>query len=146
VQKVEGFELGIVGKVTKAIQIMFGYTYMNSIVVESKEAAELGNAVGNTPKHMASIWATWESPWRTQFGAGAQYVHHRTVSISNPEFIDGYYLFDAMAAYHLTDKVDLRVNLQNITNEFYFERVHGGGQHGVPGAGRTALFSVAVRY
>ena len=145
-EKVEGFEVGVVGKVTKAIQIMAGYAYMNSIVTKTKEPNELGNAVGNTPKHTASVWATWESPWRTQFGFGAQYVHHRTVSTSNPEFIDGYYLFDAMASYHLTDNVDLRVNLNNITNEFYFERVHGGGQHGVPGAGRTALFSVALRY
>ena len=59
--------------------------------------------------------------------------------------IPGYMLFDAMAAYHLTEEADLRLNMLNISNEFYFERVHGGGNHGVPGPGRTLLFSIAAR-
>ena len=144
-QRVEGFEIGLAGNVTDTIQVIGGYAYMRSEILSSVNAAEVGNPVGNTPKHTFTLWATWETPWNLQLGAGGQFVGRRTVSNSNPNRVPAYAVFDAMAAYHLTESIDIRLNVLNITDKFYFERLHGGGSHGVPGAGRTALVSFAFR-
>ena len=51
-----------------------------------------------------------------------------------------------MLGYRLAENVDLRLNILNLTDEFYIDRVHSGGGHGVPGAGRTALLTTAFHF
>jgi catecholate siderophore receptor len=55
-------------------------------------------------------------------------------------------LFDAMVGFRLAQNVDLRLNILNLTDKFYIDRVHSGGGHGVPGAGRTALLTTAFHF
>jgi catecholate siderophore receptor len=40
--------------------------------------------------------------------------------------------------------LDLRLNLYNLTNEYYFERVGGG--HVIPGAGRSLSVSTQFHF
>src|SRR3546814_8643037 len=89
---------------------------------------------------------TYDFPWGVQVGAGAQYVSDMTVSNSNTHHLQGFVLFDAMASYRLTENVDVRLNVYNITDEFYIEEAHGGGGHGVPGAGRSAVLRTYFRF
>jgi catecholate siderophore receptor len=51
---------------------------------------------------------------------------------------------DAMASYRLTETVALRLNIYNLTNTYYFERLGGG--HLVPGPGRSLLLSTSFRF
>src|SRR3546814_528664 len=145
-QRVRGIEVGAVGRITDAWQIFAGYTYLDSKIVDSLNPAEKGNPVSRTPAHTASLWMTYDFPWDVQVGAGAQYVSDMTVSNSNTHHLQGFVLFDAMASYRLTENVDVRLNVYNITDEFYIEEAHGGGGHGVPGAGRSAVLSTSFRF
>ncbi len=43
-----------------------------------------------------------------------------------------------MAKYPLTEHMELRANLYNITNAYYYDQIHPA--HIVPGAARSALF------
>jgi catecholate siderophore receptor len=58
--------------------------------------------------------------------------------------VEGYRVIDAMASYRLTETVVLRLNIYNLTDTYYFERLTGG--HVVPGPGRSAVVSTSFRF
>ena len=145
-QRVDGFEVGAVGRLTRDWQIFAGYTYLNGKVTKSKNAAEVGNQTANTPHHNIAAWTTYDLTERFQVGFGTQYVSERAISTTNTNELPSYWLFDAMLGYRLAENVDLRLNVLNLTDEFYIDRVHGGGGHGVPGPGRTVLLTTAFHF
>jgi catecholate siderophore receptor len=145
-RRVDGFELGVAGHLSSKWQVFGGYTYQTSEIVKTFTAANKGNALASTPKHTVSLWSTYELPWNLKVGGGVQYVADRYWSDANLGKIPNYAVFDAMAAYALRPGVELQVNLYNLTDKFYIERVHAGGGHAVPGAGRTALFTTNVKF
>jgi catecholate siderophore receptor len=49
-----------------------------------------------------------------------------------------------MASFPVSKHLDLRLNLYNLTNEYYFDRLGGG--HLIPGAGRSVLVSAGFRF
>jgi catecholate siderophore receptor len=145
-RRVDGFELGVAGHLTSKWQVFGGYTYQTSEIVKTFTAANKGNALASTPKHTVSLWSTYELPWNLKVGGGVQYVADRYWSDANLGKIPNYAVFDAMAAYALRPGVELQVNIYNLTDKFYIERVHAGGGHAVPGAGRTALLTTNVKF
>src|SRR5262249_13132056 len=107
-QRVDGFELGAVGQITRDWQIFAGYTFLDGEVTKSKNPAEVGNPTANTPRNSFSAWTTYDVTERFQVGAGAQYLSERTFSTTNTAELPSYWLFDAMLGYKLTENVDLR--------------------------------------
>ena len=49
-----------------------------------------------------------------------------------------------MARYAVSDSLTLKLNLTNLTDEYYFDQLHPW--HVVPGPGLTAVFAVNVVY
>jgi len=145
-QRVDSIELGVSGRITDAWQVFGGYTYHTSEIVKSRNPAEVGRELSNTPAHSFSLWTTYQFPWNLQAGVGIQYVDERFINNTNTGTVDSYMLLEAMAAYAITEKVDLRLNVYNITDEFYIDRLHAGGAHAVPGAGRTAVLSTSFKF
>ncbi|WP_298371780.1 TonB-dependent siderophore receptor [Azospirillum sp.] len=145
-RRVDGFELGVAGHLTSKWQVFGGYTYQTSEIVKTFTAANKGKELANTPKHTFSLWSTYELPWNLKVGGGVQYVADRYWTDANLGKIPNYAVFDAMAAYAIRPGVELQVNIYNLTDKFYIERVHAGGGHAVAGAGRTALFTTNVKF
>lgn len=146
-QRAEGLELGAAGNVTDKWAVFAGYVYTHSEILETVTAnIPEGGELPNAPKHSFSLWTTYELPWKLQVGGGAQYISDRFLNSQNTTKDGSYTLFDATVAYHLTENVDVRLNILNLTDEFYIERAHAGGAHVVPGAGRTALVTTSVRF
>ena len=54
-----------------------------------------------------------------------------------------YWKLDATAAYEVNERLSLRLNLYNLTDERYIDRVGGG--HFIPGAGRSAALTRRAR-
>jgi catecholate siderophore receptor len=54
--------------------------------------------------------------------------------------VPDYWLFDAMARYTVSESLTVKINLANLTDEYYFEQLHPW--HVVPGASFTATFAV----
>ncbi|CAO3427299.1 TonB-dependent receptor [Azospirillum doebereinerae] len=146
VRRVDGIELGVAGHVTSKWQVFGGYTYQTSEIVETFTAANKGNELASTPKHTFSLWTTYELPWNLKVGGGVQVVADRYWSDANLGKIPNYAVFDAMAAYTIRPGIDLQLNVYNLTDKFYIERVHAGGGHAVPGAGRTAMLTTNVKF
>ena len=55
-----------------------------------------------------------------------------------------YWKLDASAAYELNSWLSLRLNLYNVTDERYIDRVGGG--HFVPGATRSATVTTGLKF
>lgn len=143
-QRVAGAELSVEGNVTPEWQVLAGYTLLDSMTLDSNVPAEIGKELINTPRNSFNVWSTYRLPSGFHFGGGARFVDRRFGNTINTRFVDAYWTFDLMASYPISKHVDLKLNLYNLTNKFYFDRIGGG--HTVPGPGRAAMLSTSFRF
>ena len=141
---VSGVEFGVNGNVTDRWQMFGGYTFMDSEITRSNNAAEIGKEFGNTPNHSLSLWTSYRLPRGVELGGGAQYVGDRFNSNTGARTAPAYWVVDAMAAYRVTEQLTLRLNGLNVANERYIDRVGGG--HFIPGPGRSVMLTADVGF
>jgi catecholate siderophore receptor len=135
--RVEGVELAATGQINPDWQIIGGYTFLNSEVRDSRDVTEIdvngtdvevkskGKDYQNTPRHSATLWSTYRVTPEWQVGAGASGTTSRFVNNFESAEIDGYVRGDAMVAY-LQPSYDVRLNVQNLTDELYYETASSG--------------------
>ncbi|WP_454563779.1 TonB-dependent receptor [Pseudomonas sp. AIG] len=145
--RVQGIELSASGKITDKWQVFAGYAFMDSEQIDGGPLGKAndGNELPNTPKNSASLWTTYQVTPKLTLGGGAFYVDDVYGSVANTTMVDSYVRYDAMAAYKLTKNVDLQLNVQNLTNETYYDKAfstHFANQ----AAGRTALLSTNFHF
>jgi len=144
-QIVQGVEVGLSGNITENWQAFAGYTFMDTEIKKSNTPAEDGAELSNSPKHSFSLWTTYRFNWGLELGGGTQYVGERTNgTTTNIRTAPNYWLYDALVAYHVNEHLTLRLNVYNLADEKYIDRVGGG--HFVPGAGRSAVLSASVKF
>lgn len=138
-QKVDGLEFGFSGHLTPAWEIYGGFALMHSRIEESNTAAEVGSELGLTPERTLNLWTTYRLPHGFTLGGGTNYQASVYRSNSSTDTVPGYWLFSAMAACEINQHLTLRLNVTNLTDEDYIDRV-GGGHH-IPGPARQAILS-----
>ncbi|HYH86087.1 MAG TPA: TonB-dependent siderophore receptor, partial [Pyrinomonadaceae bacterium] len=143
-QRVSGVELSATGNLTRAWQITSAYTFLDSEAIESNTLAEIGKELINTPRNSFNLWTTYELPRRLSVGGGVRFVGQRFGNSINTRVVDSYWTADAMALYPVSKHVDLRFNIYNLTDEYFFDRIGGG--HIVPGPGRSATFGMGFKF
>lgn len=153
-QRVQGFEIGISGNITEHWKVFGGYTYLESEIRKSntfttdprtgERHSQVGNELPQTPDNSFSLWTTYELPWKIEIGAGVNYVGRRFAAADNLREAPDYWTFDAMVSKQITKNVKAQLNIYNLADEEYIDRVSGG--HFVPGVGRTAMFTVGVQF
>ena len=87
-----------------------------------------------------------------EVGGGGQFVDSRTASSTTPNDpvtglvrkAPGYWVMNALAKYPLTERVDVQVNVNNLTDKYYYDQLHPG--HIVPGPGRSALIGLNFKF
>ncbi|MFZ6773151.1 TonB-dependent receptor [Undibacterium sp. SXout7W] len=145
--QVQGIELGIVGRVTSAWQVMAGYTLLDGKINALKETSGGISAVGktlpNTPRHNVTLWSTFSPAQQWEIGGGVLYASRRYLNNFETAYVDGYHRYDATIAYKQKD-YDIRLNLQNLTDEYYFETASSG--RATPAKGRGVLLTFAYRF
>ncbi len=149
-QRVRGFSLGAIGHLTENWQVTASYTYLDGKIVSSNDVTQIGGPLQNVPYDSFSLWTTYELPWKIQIGAGTNMVSKRygnsTLDANTGMFraVSGYATVSLMAKYPITRNVMLQVNLDNLTNAYYMDQVHGA--HVVPGAGRTLSATISYKF
>lgn len=149
-QRVDGLELSVSGKITPKWSVFGGYTWQDAVIVDAgfvggAPSPNTGNAFPNTPQHAASFWTTYEISDRFSVGGGGSYMSMRYANPANTYSVPAYVRLDAMGSWRLTDRVDLRLNIQNLTDERYAERPYATHMY-VVAAGRSALLSANFRF
>jgi catecholate siderophore receptor len=139
-QVVEGLELSAVGRLSNVWNVYAGYTYMDSEITESVNAALIGNDLSNTPENTFNFWTTYSFMPALEVGFGTQFIDDRFSATNNERIASSYYLFNSMVSYTVTPNLSFRLNGTNLANKDYLANVGGG--HAIPGDGRTVILSV----
>ena len=139
----QGLELSVSGGITRSIRVLASYTLIDARIKSSNTPAEVGKKFQNTPRNSASIWTTYTAR-RFTVGLGPRFMGRRYGNNTNTRFVGSFATLDAMASYQVNKHLDLRFNVSNLNNEYYFERLGGG--HLVPGASRYALVTTNFRF
>lgn len=145
-QVVDGLEVGILGNVGERLQLLASFTLLDAEIVDDGpiEGNE-GNQFPNTPEHSASVWATYAVSPRLTLGAGASYVDLRYGNASNTVWIPSYTTYDAMASVALNDRMQLQLNLQNLTDEVYYVRPYSN-HYAALGPARSAVMTFNIDF
>jgi len=142
-QRVQGIEFSATGNITRDWQIFSGYTFLDSEIMNSNIFSEIGRELINTPRNSFNLWTTYRYE-KFFFGGGPRYFGKRFGNNINTRFVDSYVVVDALVSYQLTMNVNLRLNVNNLTDTYYIDRVGGG--HIIPGAGRVLLLSSSFSF
>jgi catecholate siderophore receptor len=142
-QRVRGFELQLVGRPLPAWNILAGYTYLDSRVLEALEVTNgipvKGKRIQNVPENTFSLWTTYDITPQWQVGGGTFYVSERFANTTNTNSAPGYVRADLTAAWRPIKAFEARMNVINLADAEFFDQVHPS--HVIPGAGRTFLFT-----
>lgn len=152
-QRVKGVELDASGKLTPKWDVFANYTYSDSETRRSLVTpARIGQALGNTPRHSFSLWTTYVLPQGWTVGYGTRFVGSRNVTSQGDGKLSPYWVHSVMASYDVTRNLKLQLNIENLTDELYVERVRqtAGTQARSSaieyGDGRSAMLSALYRF
>lgn len=147
-RRVQGLELGATGRITEAWSVYAAYTYQDSEITRASAGSPLGGQIlADTPKHSASLWTTYALPFGLQIGGGVRYVGERKPGPADSDRdwrLPSYTVVDLMASYAFNETFSLRLNVNNVTDEEYFERPRVAGTYAfaIPGEGRNAMLTL----
>ena len=134
----------VAGNITPQWRVIGGYAYVDAEVTESTTTTmPVGSRLANVPRHSFNLLDTYEFDSRALaglgLGVGLKYVSERQGQTSNNTFdMDGYGLVDLLAYYPLTENVRLNLNLNNVFDKHYEERLELPGRTAHPAGGDFA--------
>lgn len=156
--RVRGAEVSLSGNITDTWYVFGGYAYVKSKLVDGgytngKPNPLNGTPLANTPENSFSLWTTWQVLPQFSLGGGAFYVDNVAGSYRiNPkdglitEFgVPSYWRFDAMANWTVSDRLGLRLNLQNLTDKTYYTKAYPV-HFAVMAPGRSAVLSATYKF
>ena len=152
-QRVSGVQIQANGYITSRWEILASYAYLDGKVTRSQVfPLSVGAQLANVPRNTFSTWSTFDLPWRLSVGGGADFVDSRTASSTTPldpvtglvKQVPGYWVFNAMAKYPVSEHVELRANVYNLADKYYYDQIHPA--HIVPGAARSALLGINFKF
>lgn len=138
-QRVDGLEVGLTGNLTDRWSVLASYAHLESEFVASANPLEQGQALAFVPENSFNVWTEGRLPRGFSVGAGAQYMDSVFRNAANTAEVPSYWLVNAMAAYEVSRALTMRLNVNNLADEVYVDRVGGG--HYIPGVGRSIVLN-----
>ena len=144
--RIQGYEIGIQGAITPRWNVIAGYSYLDSEIIDAGPAStDAGNKFPQTPENAFSLWSTYEVLPKVQIGGGAYFVDRQYGNTANTKSVAPYWRFDAMASYAFNDNVTFRLNVENLADRTYFERVYTTHMATL-GNGRRAILTADFKF
>lgn len=130
--RVRGIEFGLAGNITDKLSAQGGVAFMESEVLESYTAANVGKTLSNFADTTASLQLRYQATPKFAFGAAAKYESEKyagqpdtaasfssdTGLYSQP--IPAYTVVDVFANYRVNKQTDLRLNVGNVADKDYY--------------------------
>lgn len=145
-QRVRGFSLNVSGSLTPALAVSGGYVHLDSEEAKTGPGLDnLGRPLPNVAENTFSLWLNYSVGSKLHLGGGARFVDERLARNVAPLLsAPHYWAFDAMAKYDVNERLALKANLTNVTDELYFDQLHPF--HVVPGPGLGVVLAVNFTY
>lgn len=121
-----GFEVEATGRISADTQLTIGFT---SLKLTGPDGNDLYEWV---PRRTLKLRADTRVPMLPELRVGAAVRWQSDVSKSGGAWQDSYVLADAFAAYELTKKATLRLNINNLFDKKYLRTVQYGAIYGAP--------------
>jgi len=119
-QRTNGYELGLIGRLSKGWRIAGGYAYQDAFVTSATTAAAAGAQVAQVPHHTLSLWNQYQFHPRLGAGLGVLYRDDMFAAIDNTVTLPGYTRADAAVYFTLSREVRLQANVENLFDKKYF--------------------------
>ena len=148
-ERVRGFEADATGYLTEHLEVIAGYTHLDSKTIKSTDLASVGAPLLNVAPNQANLWLEYEFENSFEVGAGLNYLGRRAADVDDTAHVPGYVTFDAMASYRVNPHLKLQLNGYNLANKYYYANSYFSSpseNHVIPGAGRTVLLTAAMNY
>ena len=156
--RVDGIEVGASGNITDKWSISAGYTYLDSEMIDGGfenigttatpiyiENRNNGNQVQNVAKNSATLWTTYQVLPQLNLGVGAIAMDKVYGNAANTKYVSGYVRYDAMARYNVNKNIDLQLNVNNVSNERYFNKAYSS-HYATEVEGRSAVLAINFKY
>ena len=150
-RRVQGIELGLVGKVTKDTNVSVGYSHLDSRILVAAAASQ-GGVLTFTPVNTFTSWVTTRLPLGITVGGGMRYADtaarssNTAAPTSNLLQAPAYWVGDAMASYDIDRHWQLQLNMYNLFDRKYMQSLNNGGSRYTPGAERNGLVSLNATF
>ena len=143
--RTKGFELAMVGQITKGLQVTLGYALQDGDIVSTTTAAPAGRTLAQVPRHQFSAWGRYDITDRFGVAVGAVRQSQQFATISNLVRMPGFTRIDAALFYKLSDAVQVQLNVENLTDTDYFPNAHTDNNIST-GAPLNARLGVKLRF
>jgi len=143
--------LGAAGNITKDWSVYGGLVVLDTEVLRSSTAQDIGRRLANIPLTQFSLLSRYQVTDRLAIAGAATYGGeiyggHLAANAANNHTVD-WWRFDAFAEYKLTSNVDLKISGLNLTDELYYDAIYQAtDSFAFVAPGRAAYLSVRVKY
>ncbi|MCW2101275.1 UNVERIFIED_ORG: outer membrane receptor for ferric coprogen and ferric-rhodotorulic acid [Pseudomonas psychrophila] len=151
--RAQGFEAEVSGEVIDRLQLLAGYTYTQTKVLEDADAAQNGVPYNSyVPRHLLRVWADYGLSGaldRVSVGAGvnAQSSNYRVSPISGNDMTQsGYAVWSGRVSYRIDDTWSVALNGNNLFDKRYYVTVGTEGFGNFYGEPRNFVMSLKADF
>jgi iron complex outermembrane receptor protein len=129
-QASRGIEATVAGAVTKQLQVIANYAYIDRAeITADNNPARIGNRFYGVPRHSFNAWGRYDLPLalpgNLAIGAGVAAIGRRAADNDRSGFdLPGYTRLDA-ALFYSVKGIDFAVNVRNLNDAAIFDTVDG---------------------
>jgi catecholate siderophore receptor len=148
--QVRGIEFSIAGNLTEKLSAHLGIAMMKSEVLEAFNPGEIGLDLSNFADDSAYVQLRYQITPKFSFGGSITYKGEMyggqpdTAAVFNPQInaysvvVPHYRVLDLFAHYRYSDRLNMRVNVGNATDELYWTAAYRSGSFMYLGDARNA--------
>jgi catecholate siderophore receptor len=144
-QRTNGMETGITGSITRKWKVAGGYAFQDAFITSQTTAARVGAQVAQVPHHTFSMWNNYQVLPRLGAGVGVIRRTDMFASIDNSVTLPGYTRADAAVYFHLTEKLRLQANVENLFGIRYYMNADNNTNIS-PGSPRQIRVALITRF
>ena len=151
--RAQGFEAEVSGEVIDRLQLLAGYTYTQTKVLEDADAAQNGVPYNSyVPRHLLRVWADYGLSGaldRVSVGAGvnAQSSNYRVSPISGNDMTQsGYPVWNGRVSYRIDDTWSVALTGKNLFDKRYYVTVGTEGFGNFYGEPRNFVMSLKADF
>jgi catecholate siderophore receptor len=135
-QRSKGFELSAAGRVTRAWEVLAGYTYSDVKITSRTNAAQVSAVPALAPKHTLSVWNKYQ--FAPAVGAGIGLLHQASMfaAVDDAVRLPSFSRMDAAVFFRLNRRVNAQINVENIFNTRYYSTANSNNNI-TPGSPRS---------
>lgn len=153
----QGFEAEMVGEILPGWQVMGGYTFNTTRYLKDRDNGGASYRTF-TPKHLLRLWSNYQLPgqwsrWSVGGGVNLQSGIYTESAVQGPVSGSsvrvsqaGYAIWNARLGYRVNDHATLALNVNNLFDKVYYQRLGNADMGNAYGEPRSAMLTLRVKY